>query len=314
MTHPPNNSPIDFSRVNSYKAVATILDSLDALVYVADMETHELIFFNDYGQTRWGAPQGRRCWEVLQKNQNGPCEFCSNHRLTDPGGEPNGVYVWEFQNTQNSRWYQCRDQAIRWIDGRLVRIEVATDITERKLMEQQLEEARNQAEHLANTDMLTGLNNRRAFFNLGEQLMKEAARFCQPVSLIMFDLDYFKQINDRYGHAGGDAVLVNISSIIRNTAREADIVARLGGEEFAVLLPQTGFEQATNLAGRLREALVENNTEFNGQQIPCTASFGISCADIPSAMTLDQLLSRADHGLYVAKRNGRNQTASETAG
>lgn len=304
---PPAASP---DSGKSHEAIATVLNSLDALVYVADMETYELLFFNDYGQTRWGAPAGRRCWEVLQKNQTGPCAFCTNSRLTDSTGKASGVYVWEFQNTQNGHWYQCRDQAVPWIDGRLVRIEVATDITERKQIEQQLELARQKAEHLACTDMLTGLNNRRAFFTLGEQLLKEAARFSQPVSVIMFDLDHFKQINDTYGHAAGDAVLVNLGEVALSTIRQADILARLGGEEFALLLPQTDFAHAKILAERLRSAFADTRTEFNGQQITCTASFGISLLRNPETDTLDKLLSKADRRLYAAKAEGRNRAVT----
>ncbi len=292
------------------EAVSIILNNLDALVYVADMQTHELLYLNDYGRQRFGAPDGRCCWEILQQGQPGPCAFCTNPRLVDEQGQANGVYVWEFQNTQNLRWYQCRDQAVPWTDGRLVRIEVAIDITERKLMEQQLEQARAWAEHLANTDMLTHLNNRRAFFALGAQLLKEALRFEQPVSLVMFDLDRFKQINDTYGHAAGDAVLVRLAQVARCTVRDADILARLGGEEFAVLLPQTDIQRATRLAERLRLAFEQAVISINGEQIRCTGSFGISSTDDPEIATLDRLLSEADARLYTAKRTGRNRAVA----
>lgn len=106
-----------------------IMDSLDALVYVADRESYEVLFLNAYGKKHWGDVVGKRCWQVLQGNQTGPCPFCTNDRLVDPEGNPTAVYVWEFQNTVTKQWYECRDQAIRWPDGRLVRMEIATDIT-----------------------------------------------------------------------------------------------------------------------------------------------------------------------------------------
>ncbi|WP_439134553.1 hypothetical protein, partial [Pseudomaricurvus sp.] len=90
----------------SYQALATVLNSLDALVYVSDLETHELLFLNEYGKSVWGSPTGKKCYQLLQAGQSSPCEFCTNPKLTDQHGEPTGVYVWEFQNTQNQHWYQ----------------------------------------------------------------------------------------------------------------------------------------------------------------------------------------------------------------
>lgn len=116
----------------------SIMDSFDSLVYVADMENYEVLFVNRYGQNFWGDIVGKACWKTLQTDQVGPCPFCSNDRLLDADGEPSGVYVWELQNTVTNEWYECRDQAIRWTDGRFVRMEIATKITERKKAEEAL--------------------------------------------------------------------------------------------------------------------------------------------------------------------------------
>lgn len=124
----------------SHERFQAVMDSLDALVYVADMETYELLFINRYGQSVWGDITGTTCWQSLQAGQSGPCEFCTNTRLLDASGRPNNVHIWEFQNTVTHRWYECRDQAIRWTDGRLVRMEIATDITDRKRVEDALKE------------------------------------------------------------------------------------------------------------------------------------------------------------------------------
>ena len=125
----------------------------------------------------------------------------------------------------------------------------------------------------------------------------------------MFDLDHFKHINDQYGHATGDQVLATIAEICRLTIRESDILARLGGEEFAILLPQTPKEQATILADRIRRAIESQQTSP-----VCTASLGVSCTtqwqkNGVGGPELDELLSAADRQLFVAKRNGRNQIA-----
>jgi len=117
----------------------TAMDAMDAVVYVADMNSYELLFMNKYGRDIWGDRTGENCFKVIQKDQASPCDFCSNRFLTDEFGNPKTEpYIWEFQNTVNKRWYQCRDQAIKWLDGRLVRLEVATDITEKKLAEEAL--------------------------------------------------------------------------------------------------------------------------------------------------------------------------------
>jgi PAS domain S-box-containing protein len=116
----------------------TVMDGVDALVYVADFETYEILFLNKYGRDTWGDLTGGICWESLQAGQTGPCEFCTNERLVDASGRSTGIYRWELQNTVNGRWYDCRDQAIPWLDGRLVRMEIATDITERKRAEEAL--------------------------------------------------------------------------------------------------------------------------------------------------------------------------------
>ena len=123
-----------------------VLDKLDALVYVADMESYEVLFINQHGRELFGDIEGQLCWRTIQKGQSSPCEFCTNDKLIGPDGNPNEGVVWEFQNTVNERWYECRDRAILWSDGRIVRMEIATDITERKHAE----------EALRNKDILLG--------------------------------------------------------------------------------------------------------------------------------------------------------------
>jgi len=125
---------------SSEERFRTLVNNLDSLVYVADMETYELLFINEYGRKIWGDIVGNICWQALQAGQQGPCEFCTNGRLLNDNGEPLGVFVWEFQNTVDGEWYECRDQAIRWPDGRYVRMEIATNITRRKLSEKALAE------------------------------------------------------------------------------------------------------------------------------------------------------------------------------
>lgn len=120
------------------KQLETVLNSIDSLVYVADMETHDLLFINDYAR-KMGLTPRQKCWQTLQKDMAGPCPFCTNDKLVDAQGRPTGVHVWEFQNTLTCQWFECRDQVIAWNEGRLVRLEIATDVTARKQAVQQTE-------------------------------------------------------------------------------------------------------------------------------------------------------------------------------
>jgi PAS domain S-box-containing protein/putative nucleotidyltransferase with HDIG domain len=116
--------------------IKAVLDSLDALVYVTDMQTYEILFINQYGKDIWGNIEGKTCWQTIQAGQTGPCSFCTNDKIVTRDGVPTGIHIWEFQNSVNNNWYKCLDQAISWIDGRLVRMELAYDITEQKLLEE----------------------------------------------------------------------------------------------------------------------------------------------------------------------------------
>ncbi|MCK4890408.1 MAG: PAS domain S-box protein, partial [Candidatus Aminicenantes bacterium] len=119
----------------------TTMDALDAMVYVSDLQTYELIFLNKYGRNIFGNKIGIKCYEALQKDMSKPCSFCTNHLLLDKKGNPKEPHVWEFQNSITKQWFQCRDQAIRWTDGRLVKLEIAIDITEKRKIEDALKES-----------------------------------------------------------------------------------------------------------------------------------------------------------------------------
>ncbi|MBI5664812.1 MAG: PAS domain S-box protein [Nitrospirae bacterium] len=127
----------------SHGRLLTVLDSLEAIVYVADMQTHEILFINNYTRKTFGDIEGKICWQALQVDQPGPCGFCSNDKLLTPGGRPSEIYTWEFENTRNGRWYYIKDRAIQWVDGRIVRMEIATDITAIKETETLLIKERN---------------------------------------------------------------------------------------------------------------------------------------------------------------------------
>lgn len=160
------------------------------------------------------------------------------------------------------------------------------------------------------SDHLTGVANRRAFFEAADTELKRWHRAPRPLSLLTLDADHFKLINDTYGHPAGDAVLQNLGATLLQTVRDMDIVARIGGEEFAILLPSTPVAEARILAERIRERVSIQAVEVDDATIRYTVSIGISTMHEGLA-GMDRLLKIADDALYVAKKNGRNRV--ETA-
>jgi diguanylate cyclase (GGDEF)-like protein len=160
---------------------------------------------------------------------------------------------------------------------------------------------------LADHDALTGLYNRREFMRLAEREMLRATRVPCETALIMVDLDYFKKINDRHGHPGGDAVLQAVAQRLGRALRSTDTLARLGGEEFIVLLPNTGSEGALQVAARLREAVRHAPVSFEDVDIPVTASLGVSSLRATDKGSVDAVYATADRALYVAKQLGRDR-------
>lgn len=168
-----------------------------------------------------------------------------------------------------------------------------------------LEQSVKRAELLALTDSLTGVLNRRAFFESGEQELNRARRYQTPLAMVMIDLDMFKQINDNHGHATGDRVLVAAIDALQSMTRTADLFGRIGGEEFAILMPQTGLQAATDLAERLRVTLDTLEIRVGELTLNVTASFGVAAIDV-SNESLAEAMGRADAALYRAKARGRN--------
>jgi len=166
----------------------------------------------------------------------------------------------------------------------------------------------SEIEKLATTDGLTGLFNHRVFQEKLSEELKKLNRYSEPTSLLLTDIDFFKKINDAYGHPAGDAVLKGIAKIIRETTRDIDISARYGGEEFAAILPRTDGKGAKIIAERLRQAVM--NKSFDISHIgPIKITLSIGIAAVPSdAKTKEELIDKADKALYFAKHNGRNRS------
>ena len=162
-----------------------------------------------------------------------------------------------------------------------------------------------QLERLATINSMTGLYNRGHFLNQAAAEWSRSQRYQRPLSMLMVDIDHFKQVNDRYGHAVGDETIVAVAGACAKGKRQSDIVGRLGGEEFAILLPETELAQATIVADRLCKAIAEHVMMAHEVQFKVTASIGIAAASV-SMSGLDALMRAADQALYQAKAQGRN--------
>ena len=183
-----------------------------------------------------------------------------------------------------------------------ITIEDATDVCHYQMsMQQALDEL-----ELANRiDGLTQVFNRKHWEQCLAQEYSRARRFEHNLSLIMFDLDLFKKLNDRHGHLGGDQVLIETAKNVKSILRLCDVFGRYGGEEFAIILPETSLKGASELAERIRQKVEKTIISFNGDDLKISASIGVSIL-APSDKRYESLISRTDEALYEAKANGRN--------
>ncbi|SFM25281.1 PAS domain S-box-containing protein/diguanylate cyclase (GGDEF) domain-containing protein [Ectothiorhodospira mobilis] len=201
-------------------------------------------------------------------------------------------------------WVLGRGRVIqRDADGRPLRVAgTLSDISERKHQEDELR-------RMASTDFLTGLANRRQFLGrMADELARVKRRPDHPAVVLMMDLDHFKSINDTYGHSTGDAVIRHVAELLRTVLRRMDLGARMGGEEFAALLPATALEDARGVAERLRRTIKSTPVVYRGGIVGVTVSIGLATLD-PRDEDSDATLRRADLALYRAKGEGRNLVA-----
>ncbi len=215
-------------------------------------------------------------------------------------GEPIRTEVLNYAKDGRPYWLDLNIFPLRDLDGHITNFAaIQRDITEWKNLEGELT-------RLANTDVLTGLRNRRSFFDAAASEVARAQRYGNTLSVILIDLDRFKLINDTYGHAAGDAVLVRFAGICRRQVRDVDLLARVGGEEFAILLTETPEDDAAELAMRIRHAVHEITMLADGQSFDFTVSIGVAAYQHGND-SLEALMQRADDALYRAKETGRDR-------
>jgi len=288
-------------------------------VYIVDLETFEVIFTNQAMEFIMADKNAKNCWESIYA-QTAPCQWCKVHELSVKKNSESIVY--EHFNEVANKWYQIQEKILVTKKNERILVSFALDISMQKEAQSQLINAHVQLSHQtkalkvareelreqANHDYLTGLYNRRYFHQISQDLINIAKREARKLSIIMLDIDKFKLVNDTYGHSAGDQVLKHLASTLTEHTRNSDIVARLGGEEFAVLLLNSDTKGAAVIAEKLRRAIesqpVTTDDETN---ISFTASLGVSSVDIETDVNIDAASNRSDSALYKAKNSGRNK-------
>jgi len=252
---------------------------------------------------------GRQCLKEFSGVEI-PCDVCvveSTFRSSEPSSmerhvtSPGGADEWFEIFT-----YPIRDHAgaTRYV------VEYSRDITGRKLAEEERKRLIRELQHLSRIDSLTGLKNRRALIDALEQEVQRSRRYGTDLSLLLCDVDYFKEINDTYGHAAGDSALALVAEVLRKLVRRTDMAGRYGGDEFMILMPQTGDAGAKEFADRILKAV--RKLVFKPDQhkkVAMTISVGLSVFD-PVKDNADTLISRADDAMYSSKRRGRNRVTA----
>jgi diguanylate cyclase (GGDEF)-like protein/PAS domain S-box-containing protein len=278
-----------------------ILEVLPQPIYITRRHDGQLLYVN------------RKTCLLFQQRANQLLRGCSTDFFVDPKEREDLAQL--FETVQDIRDVEVK---MKTVGGREFTAEIAAiaveygaepavlvalnDISQRKQLESELF-------HQASTDSLTGISNRRYFINQAEQEMRRSRRFARDLSVMMIDIDHFKPINDQHGHAVGDAVLQGMVKRSLESLRQSDELGRLGGEEFAVIMPETNLIAATEAAERLRFHIAERPLVAERLAIPCTVSIGVAQLQGNDG-TIDDLLHRADLALYRAKSNGRNRVES----
>ncbi|MBW7902776.1 MAG: GGDEF domain-containing protein [Rhodocyclaceae bacterium] len=293
-----------------------ILDSLPFALYVVDIQSNTVSYGNAFFRGRYPDWQNQPC-HLLINGLDSPCGHCCRAELLDAQNRPNGVSLrYEFFNEFDECWYQIDEKAAFWDDGRVVQYVIANDISKQKEMQNRLAEAHatlmlkhQELEYVASTDSLTKIHNREKLGRIFAQEIEHVGLNDKAFSIISADLDHFKSVNDTFGHAVGDSVLVQLARTMKDALRATDFIGRWGGEEFLMLCPRASHVDALHLAERIRAA-VEAQTFSTGK----THTVSLGVATWREGDTQDGLLQRADEAMYRAKQTGRNRVCGEEEG
>lgn len=309
---------------NEKNKYLTMLESLQTPVWLLDSENIVQYFnhaaaklFNTShvpGAKYYGDDDNGGVFPLLHKELNKAPNEESNRKLNEElhrfvtSTDSEHTFVWQMRTKEESpQTFQVNLKRMLDVSEKFTgTVIILNDVTAIEQAKNKLNEANVQLERMAITDALTATYNRRHFIARLNDYYELCKRHGRSVSILMIDLDHFKQINDLHGHAAGDKVLVDFVDRAMTVLRVNDVLARLGGEEFAAILPETSLEGAKNVAERIRRSFCNAPIEHQGVAIPCTISVG--CSEIRAEDDSSELvLNRADQALYAAKQAGRNQ-------
>jgi len=301
------------------EALQHVIDRLDIGIFVLN-EQLEIEFWNHFMAANSGkaatAVHGRNLFEVFSelperwlRKKIDSVFILKNRSFTAWEQRP---YLFHFKHNRpvtggvEYMYQNCSFIPVRNEKGDVISVAVTLqDVTDLAIAHRELEAARMRLEESNRVDGLTQLFNRSHWESCLTRECKRSQRYAAKTSLIMFDLDHFKKINDSYGHLGGDAVLRSVAACLKALVRETDIVGRYGGEEFGVIAADSDAPGAAILAERIRKAVESLVIEFDDRIIPVTISLGVAEYD-ESVPRHENLISRADEALYKSKERGRN--------
>lgn len=279
--------------LGSREILQLLFDNSEEIIYVSRLDDYTLVFVSRALAESLGSTReellGRVCWQTLQTGQSGPCSFCPiPHIKLKPGQDRSDVYVWEHQNTVTGKTYIAKDIIIKWVDGDLVHLETATDISMRTEYEEELRRT-------ASVDSMTGAYNRM----WGTRVLEERLPRGGPgQSLCFIDIDGLKKTNDTHGHAAGDGMLTTTVDIIQRHLTGRDFLCRWGGDEFLMLLELPPEEAAARI-GEMQAEMGRFN-EAGDKPFLLSFSFGIVPFN-PIAGAFDALVTEADAEMYKNK-------------
>ena len=275
-----------------------IFESLSDGIFVCDAETGAFIDVNAAVCAMFGFTRQELIGQTLDALSNGLPPYVQRDVTTlleDARSHGPQIFQWRCKAKDDHLFWGEISLRIAPLGGRPVGLAILRDITERKRLEAEIAQ-------LAHFDVVTGLPNRRNFDVVLLQEISRSARYGGVICLAMADIDLFKIVNDTFGHQAGDAVLKSLAELMRKALRRSDYIARWGGEEFTLLLPETSLDVAEMLLNRLRVRIADEVLPEIGR--PVTLSFGVTAFEKTDSPA--DLLKRVDHALYQSKQNGRN--------
>ncbi|MCL1038571.1 diguanylate cyclase [Shewanella submarina] len=294
-----NNTALEESQ-KANKQLQELMNSAPVGILITD-EAHQLVMINNYAIERLGQSLteliGQEPIQFVEESHRGEYLDHIDEQLSQSTPQPGRMDVHLCPDAGDVFAAEMAFNTIT-LDGRTMVTQVFNDISERKALEQQLREQ-------AQTDPLTGTNNRRAFSEKTQEALEHAKEHKQPFAVLAMDLDYFKRVNDTYGHGTGDMVLSRFVESVSAQLRPCDILGRFGGEEFMLALPDATLEQAGQIAERLRANAEAINVTTAHGILNVTVSIGVAGLN-PRHQKLEQILNEADHMLYQSKDQGRN--------